>query len=135
PLYARSLPARLTTVFRTATMDRASQDASRPRKGPSPPAWSIVTTPIFFQPVIADPGAFERRSSMVEPSSRLPARPSLEQLRKQAKERLRARRLTEPDATLASVQFDLAREYGFESWPKLVEHIQKVSPSRIEQFE
>lgn len=72
---------------------------------------------------------------MVEPSSRLPARPSLEQLRKQAKERLRQRRLTEADATLASVQFALAREYGFESWPKLVEHIGKLSPDRIEEFE
>lgn len=72
---------------------------------------------------------------MSEPSSRLPARPSLEQLRKQAKERLRERRLTEPEATLASVQFALAREYGFESWPKLVEHLRKLNPGRIEQFE
>ncbi len=72
---------------------------------------------------------------MSEPTSRLPARPSLEQLRKQAKERLRQRRATEPAATLASEQFALAREYGFESWPRLVDHLRRLNPDRIEQFE
>lgn len=72
---------------------------------------------------------------MPEPSSRLPARPSLEQLRKQAKERLRQRRLTQPEAKLTAVQFELAREYGFDSWPRLVQHLQAANPGRIEQFE
>lgn len=72
---------------------------------------------------------------MPEPSSRLPARPSLEQLRKQAKERLREQRLTDPGATLAAAQFALAREYGFESWPRLVQHLRALNPTRIEQFE
>jgi hypothetical protein len=72
---------------------------------------------------------------MPEPSSRLPARPSLEQLRKQARERLRQQRLTEPAATLAAAQFALAREYGFESWPRLVQHIRALHPSRVEQLE
>lgn len=72
---------------------------------------------------------------MPEPSSRLPARPSLEQLRKQAKDRLRDRRLTEPEAKLSAIQFELAREYGFESWPRLVQHLQSTSPGRIEQFD
>ncbi|HUF27827.1 MAG TPA: hypothetical protein VMM18_12705 [Gemmatimonadaceae bacterium] len=67
---------------------------------------------------------------------RLPARPSLEQLRKRAKERLVALREADPAATLADAQLALAREYGFASWPKLVHHIESVQASgRLEQFE
>jgi hypothetical protein len=72
-------------------------------------------------------------------SARLPVRPSLEQLRKQAKELLRdckhkaagalERVLRyKPGATdpqLADAQFALAREYGFESWPKLVANLKQ----------
>lgn len=73
---------------------------------------------------------------MSTPASRLPARPSLEQLRKQAKERLDALRAAEPAATLADAQYALAREYGFESWPRLVHHVEAVQSSgRLEQFE
>jgi hypothetical protein len=93
---------------------------------------------------------------MSDSPSRLPARPSLEQLRKQAKNLLRdyragdtavterARavipRLAEPggfvDVTLADAQFVLARVYGFENWAKLVRHVEGVrSSGRIEQFE
>ena len=76
---------------------------------------------------------------MSEPvSTRLPARPSLEQLRKQAKDLLRACRNADavalervrrhkPQATdpsLSDAQFALAREYGFDSWPRLVHHVQ-----------
>lgn len=80
---------------------------------------------------------------MSESSFTLPARPSLEQLRKQAKELLRRYRagdsvaqerlrLVKPrlgaldrvdEATLADAQFALARAYGFESWAALVHHI------------
>ena len=80
---------------------------------------------------------------MSDHTSRLPARPSLEQLRKQAKELLRAYRAGDPSAlarlqrpkpnlsapdgphaaTLADAQFALAREYGFDSWPKLKRHV------------
>ncbi len=77
-------------------------------------------------------------------SPRLPARPSLEQLRKQAKELLRACRdgdgaalervrRHKPQATdpsLADAQFALAREYGFESWPRLVHHVECRQPLR-----
>src|SRR6476620_5690936 len=45
----------------------------------------------------------------------LPERPSLDQLRKQAKEL----RQTERHDSLASAQLALARHYGFASWPKL----------------
>ncbi len=64
---------------------------------------------------------------MPDPASRLPSRPSLEQLRKQAKERLAALRVAEPSAKLADAQFALAREYGFESWPKLVSHVEATT--------
>ncbi len=51
--------------------------------------------------------------------SDLPARPSLEFLRKLAKSRRRERKIG-----LSRAQFQIAREYGFESWPKLVHHVQ-----------
>jgi ankyrin repeat protein len=86
---------------------------------------------------------------MSDSSLRLPARPSLEQLRKQAKELLRvynagdaaaAGRLRAyiqrfsaselpADATLADAQFVLAREYGFESWARLVHHVMALQTS------
>jgi hypothetical protein len=59
-------------------------------------------------------------------ASQLPARPSLEQLRKQAKEKLQQLRANDPDATLATAQYALARDYGFESWPRLVRHVESV---------
>jgi uncharacterized glyoxalase superfamily protein PhnB len=66
------------------------------------------------------------------PPSRLPARPSLEHLRKLAKERLAALRAVDPSARLADAQFALAREYGFESWPKLVHHVSAIDPKASE---
>ena len=68
--------------------------------------------------------------------SRLPARPSLAQLRKQAKERLDTLRVANPDASLADAQLGIAREYGFASWPKLVHHVESVlSSARLGEFE
>lgn len=67
---------------------------------------------------------------MFDPASRLPARPSLEQLRKQAKELGHAEGIP-----LAEAQFRLAKRYGFESWPKLVHHVETVRGRRLEQFE
>lgn len=57
---------------------------------------------------------------MSEPSSRLPARSSLEQLQKQAKERVRQGL----HAKLAEAQFALAREYGFETWAALKRYVE-----------
>lgn len=54
----------------------------------------------------------------------LPARPSLEQLRKQAKELSRSAGIP-----LHQAQLDLARRYGFESWPKLVHSVEAIDPS------
>lgn len=93
---------------------------------------------------------------MPGPSRRLPARPSLEHLRKQAKdllarfregdaaaqERFRAvsPRLAEPrgsgEAPLAAAQFVLAREYGFVSWAELARHVDTLDHSnRLEAFQ
>jgi hypothetical protein len=84
---------------------------------------------------------------MSDSTPRLPERPSLEQLRKQAKDLLRQLRNGAPtaaerlrkykpnvsDPILADAQFVVAREHGFESWPRLVHHIQTAQPSDLEQ--
>src|SRR5262245_37253230 len=75
---------------------------------------------------------------MTDPSRRLPDRPSLEQLSKQAKEKLREW-LADPtrfaDATLAQAQFALAREYGFESWSTLKHHIESLRGSTLAEHD
>jgi len=77
---------------------------------------------------------------MADSAPRLPDRPSLEQLRKQAKDLLRALRDGDAAAAtrltahkpavvepiLSDAQYVLAREYGFESWPKLVERVEQL---------
>ncbi|MFI7640664.1 ankyrin repeat domain-containing protein [Nonomuraea sp. NPDC049400] len=60
--------------------------------------------------------------------SGLPQRPSLEHLRKQAKHRKRAQGIP-----LSRAQFEIAREYGFPSWPKLVEHVRVAALEGIER--
>lgn len=73
----------------------------------------------------------------------LPARPNLEHLKVQAKALLRALEEGSSDAVerhraftskqlsapprLADAQFVIAREYGFESWPKLKAHVEAVT--------
>ena len=66
----------------------------------------------------------------VPPLRRLPDRPSLEQLRKQAKEHLVTLRAVDPSARLSTAQHALAREYGFDSWPQLVHHVESLQPHR-----
>ena len=59
----------------------------------------------------------------------LPTSPSLEQLRKQAKERLREWR-AEPataERKLSDAQLAIAREHGFASWPKLRAYVERVN--------
>ncbi|MEV1171221.1 hypothetical protein AB0J09_22685, partial [Nonomuraea sp. NPDC049784] len=58
----------------------------------------------------------------------LPQRPSLEHLRKQAKHRKRAHGIP-----LSRAQFEIAREYGFPSWPKLVEHVRVAALEGMER--
>ena len=91
------------------------------------------------------------------PSSSLPARPNLEQLRKQAKDLLKAYRAGEPTAllrfreslpklagssddqlvdmslSLRDAQRVVAAELGFDSWARLTDHIgESTSPKMIE---
>jgi hypothetical protein len=90
---------------------------------------------IFFQPVERT-RASVKGDRVSDPASRLPARPSLEQLRKQAKERHQALRAGDPDASLADAQHALARDYGFEHWPALVHHVESLQSSeRVDLFE
>ena len=59
--------------------------------------------------------------------SSLPERPSLEWLRKTAKQVLNRLREQHRDARLADAQLSLAREYGFSSWRHLVQHIEQLN--------
>src|SRR5256885_15705245 len=92
-------------------------------------------------------------------AKQLPARPSLEQYRKQAKDLFKARKFAEAiqrlkrfhprltktteaeiaDAklSLADAQWVIAREHAFESWPKFVKHIQELArtDSPVSSFE
>ncbi len=86
------------------------------------------------------------------PEKDLPSRPNLEQYRKQAKELARASRAGAADAiarihrhhprftasnspaparvSLADAQLVIAREHGFESWPKIAAHIESLRIAR-----
>ena len=85
---------------------------------------------------------------MSDTSSRLPPRPSLEQLRRRAKELLkelrsgtasavaRLRQIPARRPSLADAQFVIAREHGFETWAKLVRHLDEVKTAgRLERAE
>jgi hypothetical protein len=52
---------------------------------------------------------------------------NLEQLRKQAKERVRERRAEGQEVKLADAQLEIARELGFASWPKLKAYVERLS--------
>src|SRR6185437_10634271 len=65
----------------------------------------------------------------------LPAQPNLQQLRRQAKDLLRAAQVGDVDAiariervadrvSLATAQLALAHEYGFTSWPRMKEEVE-----------
>src|SRR4051812_6243666 len=83
------------------------------------------------------------------PIRSLPAYPSLEQLRKQAKDLLREHRSGSAEAArrlsarkpglvepkLADAQFVIAREHGFESWPKLAHHVAAAAPRHLGPYE
>ena len=53
----------------------------------------------------------------------LPANPSLEHLKNEAKQRLRALRSADLSARLADAQLQIARDYGFTSWRRLKAHV------------
>jgi ATP-dependent Clp protease adapter protein ClpS len=59
----------------------------------------------------------------------LPARPNLEHLKNEAKQRLRALRENGSTAKLADAQFQIAREYGFLSWRRLKAEVDRHASS------
>ena len=69
-------------------------------------------------------------------ASELPERPSLEYLKRRAKERLGDLRQRDPRAKLAHAQREIAREYGFPSWRALKAEIdRRRAPTVVEFFE
>ena len=92
---------------------------------------------------------------MSDNASQLPARASLEQLRKQAKELLKNYRAgdsvaverfraiiprlvendSDDDVALSDAQFVVAREFGFESWAALKQHVEVLPNPKLEPYE
>lgn len=84
---------------------------------------------------------------MSKPFRQLPVRPDLQQLKRQAKELLRAVLVGEPhalaearehggaaapeDYALHDAQFALARSYGFDSWPKLKAYVDGIGVKHL----
>ena len=67
-------------------------------------------------------------------SGNLPERPSLEYLKKLAKERLTAFRATDPGARLHDAQLAIAREYGFPSWRALKTEVDRRRAPEVAEF-
>ena len=131
-------------------LTQALEGASSPRKGPCPP-WQEIKYELSFSLIHADPQAQLRKEGRHMDANPLPARPNLEQYKKQAKDLLKAYRsadvetirrvkrnhprfgkLSEPGFeitkfALADAQLVIAREHRFESWPKFAKHIQEVA--------
>src|SRR5579864_4683528 len=88
------------------------------------------------------------RKELRMPEKELPARPNLEQYKKQAKDLVRDYRAGDPAALrrvhrhhprfstnlqhvpLTDAQLVIAREHGFESWPKFAAHIRHLNLTR-----
>jgi ankyrin repeat protein len=109
-----------------------------------------------YEPSFSLIWADSRRSherKVVMDAKELPARPSLEQFKKQAKDLAKAFKSADPAAirrakkfhphpekilgsglkvrfTLADAQLILAREYGFESWPKFAKYLEALTRER-----
>jgi ankyrin repeat protein len=66
--------------------------------------------------------------------SPLPERPSLEYLKKLAKDRLRTLRRTNPQVKLAAALLDVAREHGFHSWRALKAHVEQHHTEPVERL-
>ena len=67
-------------------------------------------------------------------SADLPERPSLEFLKKLAKERLQALRAKRPSAKLAEAQLDVARELNFPSWRALKAALEQQRAPELDAF-
>ncbi len=72
-------------------------------------------------------------TASTRPVRALPARPSLEHLKNEAKQRLEALRNDDPQAKLTTAQLAIAREYGFASWRKLKAHVDAIARAAPDQ--
>jgi uncharacterized protein YbbK (DUF523 family) len=61
----------------------------------------------------------------------IPARPSLEWLRKTAKDRLAELRIAWPEARLGEAQLQIAREFDFPSWRAMKARVDRLSGRRL----
>lgn len=69
-------------------------------------------------------------------SKALPAHPSLEQYKKQAKDLLKSRRAAGDSGTkLSDAQLTIAREHGFTSWPAFVKHLAGLADGPTKRYE
>jgi ankyrin repeat protein len=69
-------------------------------------------------------------SPSARPARTLPARPSLEHLKNEAKQRLKTLRQRDPQAKLAAAQLAVARDYGFASWRQLKAQVDKTGSAQ-----
>jgi ankyrin repeat protein/uncharacterized glyoxalase superfamily protein PhnB len=67
-------------------------------------------------------------------NAQLPERPSLEFLKKLAKDRLHVLRRADHRAKLATALLDVANEYGFSSWRALKAHVEELQGKRVIEF-
>jgi ankyrin repeat protein len=65
----------------------------------------------------------------------LPPKANLEQYKKQAKDLLAAGKAADESYTLAKAQLSLARDHGFESWPRFAKHIAGLKDGAVLEFE
>jgi hypothetical protein len=90
----------------------------------------VVSQAVFFQGLVADSGSEEKAMRQ------LPQRPDLDQLRRQARELLRAagngdrsaiRRIgaISKPLTLSAAQLAVAREYGFPTWARMKTEVER----------
>src|SRR5262245_26157029 len=120
------------------------QGAAGPRQGNTPTCFGCNSAHApSFSLMSAGPRRFERRSPMTSsqsPNRILPARPSLDSLRKQAKKLVREVAAETADAIarvrlhlpgwapplmVRDAQLVVAREYGFSGWKDLREEVMK----------
>src|SRR5271168_5272259 len=72
------------------------------------------------------PGAKERVSMDTSPEpKKLPSKPSLVHLQKQAKKRVKE----DPSLQLAAAQHQIAQEYGFKNWAELAKAVEAMAGS------
>ncbi len=72
-------------------------------------------------------------TAAARPARVLPARPSLEHLKNEAKQHLKALRNDDPQAKLTAAQLAIARAYGFASWRKLKAHVDAIARAAPDQ--